>query len=211
MKGLIYQAAEKVDQESRYDRVIHCPGCGGSGFSMNVGECSDHAAGLDAESAAFDDWKKVACRFCMGTGIAYAWYESFKSGPTLCEACHGLGQHLSPLPHASLQEPFFVDCEACHGEGLLMDHEDIRVHVTTLSGRGMTFPDIEAESIEEFQMDFRAGALPCRFTVEINEDNADLLNSRPRQQPLKTEPDWLDTVCFWFSAHKSKGQAPVQA
>lgn len=171
--------------ERKYNRVINCPTCNGTGqayvktgetfdstYTLRVQRKSiapkntlpyssrrDHTIELGGGAEVFQEVKLETCPHCSGKGIAYAWFEKIPDHFEPCKKCKGIGKINTTVKADVGVKEQQLECIQCHGTGKIsMSNKEI-VHIKTLSSikLGRDFDSITA--------------IPAYLDVEITDEN----------------------------------------
>lgn len=154
-----HDRAARLEGE-RYDRIVNCPTCEGSG------ECwMDHRVSseghiftkperrADIERGMDENFKQIrpesyyhvdsygtsysykrgVCPHCEGAGTAYARFETVPESEASCQACSGRGVITQTVKGEVGVDKVQVQCPSCAGSGQTIMPQIQKVHVRCLS------------------------------------------------------------------------------
>ncbi|GAK59596.1 hypothetical protein U27_06581 [Candidatus Vecturithrix granuli] len=156
-----YLKKQEQGDDKKYDRIINCPYCKGTGeFYAALTEL--RLEGLPPKQLFFifdpvldqkkcQHWIKelivsagydqrllsvtyFECLFCKGDGIAYAWFEQIQDALENCIECNGAGEVTVRVKAKVGMETKKITCTACQGTGLSHISHMTIVHIKTLAG-----------------------------------------------------------------------------
>jgi hypothetical protein len=166
------QEAKRRDDE-RYNRIINCPGCEGTGV---CGMEFDHTDGISlswyvGQGRKPKSERQVGCPLCNRSGTALAFFSD-----ETCPQCKGSGENIVRVKAEIGMEEEVVPCSACAGEGSTTV-VNVRFAGTYFTG-SFYFAEYFGPGISEGK---EAYGGDCRRKFILSPHNKDLFNKwKPR-------------------------------
>lgn len=155
------QKRQEIEREERrFDRIVNCPYCRGTGEAVlkeilsgddletrwldildrqeyiNNKEYYKNLANEAVNNSSRIFYRDIQCPYCKGKGISFAWIEKVGAHSDKCGTCDGKGKVKKKIKLDVGVEEAQVNCEKCYGSGKINTPEKEIVHLKTLGDYG---------------------------------------------------------------------------